>query len=1266
LHPARESASRPAAAPLLAAVLLAAAPPALAAGVVISEIHYNPREGSALEFVELHNPTGSDAPVGGWAFVNGIRIEFAAGTVIPRGGYLVLAKSPEALSAFFGIPASGIRGWVDSSLDNGGERLTLVDASGQVADEVVYDNQPPWDPAASGGGPSLQRLCMTSPSDAPTNWAAEEGADPTPLAPNASTQCPPPALPAPRVAIHEIHYHPLDDRDAELEYVELTNATGAAIDLIGYCFTQGIDYCFDASTVLLPGQHLVVCRNEAAVRSTYGITNTAGDFAEQLSNDGERITLLDRDFRLADSVRYGDAGEWPVAADGLGASIEKIVAAAPSDDPASWTDGGSLAPAAAGEWRTASATGVASSDTVYFYVEDEGEFLIDDVSLVNVADPGTDFLANGGFDSGIAGWQPVGTHASSRWSRAPGGTIFDEPALHVIATDPGTGSANSVRAVTVTPLDRSPSLTYRLSFSYLHLSGSSRLVARLSGASAGAGLFFRLGTTPTAAVTPGRDNLSRRAVIPPFISHVSRFPREPGSSDPVTVTARVRGGATGVKLVAALRSGTQEIPMRDDGLSGDGAAADGVYGAQVPPQPHDTAVTFRIEAASPDGDRVSPSPTDTMPAHGYYVNDDRPASTLPLLTLLLPTSNPRSFVSGLDCFNYVTCSFAHAGDLHHGIGIRARGQSVCGTFKRFLKLKFHRGHEFQGQRRLNLQSLWTDKSLIREHTSWGMFDEMAAPYCTHDYVRLHANGAYFGLYAALEHPDARFLDRNGLNPDGNLYKAVASREEVGGTYEKKTNDDGDFSDLTDFLADLHATPASGLVAFFQQRVDEDAMIEYQAAQVLINNRDYPHKNHYLYHDTARGRWLPITWDVDLTYGKQWDGTYGGVLNDKMDTPGITPWYTTNVRGGGTGNHLTDKFFSQAGSWYRRAYLVRLWDALHEKGTTGIYEEKVLALRDLLFEEQLDDVAAWGRSSPTANDPTAPPGFDPNLDRVRQHIATRRSYLINYLRNTERFTGHDRLKVTEVMYNPDGGDSAEFLELWNNTGTGIDISGWTIEGLEDQDLAGTTIPFRFPAESTLAAGEVIIVAKDPAVFASRHGSVARVFGPYPGNLDNAGEALRVKDDGPGHPATVDYIEYGNESPWPLRPDGLGHSLELFGIHADLDNDLAHAWRSSLEPGGSPGAIHLLDDGIRFRRGNCNSDQVVDVSDAIVLLLHLFAGRGPPPCIDGCDVNANQAVAIDDAILLLQHLFSPLGATIPPPGPGECLPAREGFCGRSNCS
>jgi len=1230
--------------------------------VVINEINYHPPGDEPLEFIELHNPTGKEAVIGGWLLSRGVRFQFPRGAVIPPGGYIVVCENPEALAEAFGLAPEDLYSWGAFHLENGGERVELRAGDGTLVDSVRYDSLPPWPVAADGEGPSLGRLCAAADANLPNNWGAF---DPTPLGPNGGGACPPPPILPAGVAITEIHYHPLGDRDSSLEFVEITNISGGLIDLTGYRFTQGIQFQFPEGLLLPAGGRLAVCRNEAALRSSFSAVNTIGNFVGQLSNDGERITLVDGEGNLVDSVRYEDQGDWSPAADGMGFSLEKMVPGAPSDDPASWTDSGAYDQQSETGWETVAVTGPATSSRLYFYIEEPGEFLIDNVSLVNLADPDKNLIPNGTFDNGIDPWYGTGNHADSRWSQDQNGVFFDEPALHLISRGTGTGSSNAVRVETVEELDRSPDVTYRLSFSYRHISGSKKLVARLSVSTPSRGIYWKLGGMGKDTVTPGEPNISERSVLPPFVSGLNRLPRQPFSTEEVTITARVRGQVERVILTAELAGGTQTFTMRDDGNSDDGEPGDGLYGVILPPQPHNTAVTFSIRVEGPGGTRTFPARTDPQKYFGYYVSDYQVESPLPIFTILVP-GNPRSFASSLSCSSYRRCSFAYKGDLYYNVYIRARGQSVCRSYKRFMKLKFHRGHEFQGVRKLNLQSLWTDKSLIREHMAWETFADLDNPACFHYFIRLHANGSYFGLYAAMEHPDARFLKRVGLDPEGNLYKAVASREERDGRYEKETNENGDFSDIRAFLNELHDTPSSGLLAFFQRSVNPDIIINYQAANVIVNNRDYPHKNHFLYHDPGTDRWFPIVWDVDLTFGKRWDGNYGGVLNDKMDNPGISPWYTTNVRGEGRGNHLLDKFFYQSGSYYRRAYLVRLWDAIQEKYTIEKFEEKISALRDLLWEEQLEDFAAWGRSPPTANDPTAPAEFDPNLDRVRQHIRVRRQYLLEYLADREKFTGHDRVKITEIMYNPPGPENAEFLELWNNTGRPIDISGWKIEGLEEELSDGTVLDFGFPQGTRLDTDEVIIVAKDPETFRSLYTFSGRVFGPYPGNLSNAGERICVRDAGPGYPAVIDLVIYNDRPPWPIEADGVGHSLELFDVEPNLDNDHAEAWRASLSPGGSPGVIHRPgDEVIRFTRGNCNGDGRIDISDAVALLRYLFAGAAEPPCLDGCDVNGDQSVQIADAIALLQYLFLPQGFSIPPPAPGQCYPAREGFCNQTNC-
>ena len=1249
--------------------------------VVINEIHYNPPGDAELEFLEFHNPNETAIDLGGWSIVKGVHYEFPAGTSIPAGGYLVACRNPSVLAPAFGLQESLLHAWGDFALDNNGETIAVVNASGFVIDEVKYDDLPPWPVAADGLGTSLQRRCASSVSTAPNNWRAEPGDAPTPLASNVETQCPPPPLPPPRVAINEIHYHPFGDLDTELEFVELVNTTGVPIDMSGWYFQNGIDYTFPDGVIIEPGVFLVVCRNQTAFRAAFGNMLAFGDFLGQLSNDGERITLVDAEGGLVDSVRYGQSGDWNAAADGLGYSLEKIMPAAASDDPASWTDSGAFDVEGQTGWQTVSVEGVATSSVLYFYLLGVGQFLIDNVALVDTANPSVNLLPNGGFDGAIAPWVGSGNHVKSRWSQDPlTGAIFDVPALHVIAEGVGTGSGNSVAVTTVTPLDTTGVTRYRLTFSYQHVNGSQELIARLSVSTASRGIYCAL--TPAAgSVSPGERNIAARAGIPPFVSNINRVPHEPYANEPVSVIARIDGAPANVDLIVYLPQTTLTLPMRDDGASDDGAAGDGIYGGIIPGQPHYTAVTYQIDATNDAGGRLFPARTDPQGRYGYFVTNYQVDSVLPVFTIIVP-GDPRSFAAGLSCSTYSTCSFAYQGDLYYAIGIRARGQSVCGVYKRFLKLKFHRGHDFQGCRKLNLQSLWTDKSLIRERMAWDLFGEMDNPQCFHHFVRMHGNGGYFGLYAAMEHPDKRFLKRNGMNDAGNLYKAYyAVEQRDGGIYEKKTNEDGDYSDLVTFLHALHDTPPANLVAFFQQNVDTDMMIDYQASQILVNNSDYPHKNHYLYHDTRTNRWMPTAWDLDLVYGKVWDPTYG-VLNDKMHTPGISLWYTTNVRGAGIGNHLLDKFFYQAGTYFRRAYLVRVWDALMEHHTPEAYEKKILPFHALIYDEQLEDIAVWGRSPATANDPTAPAEFEPNLDRVRAHTAARRTWLLNDIVDREStygvgrreyidsvavfMTAHPRLMITEVMYNPPGGEEGEFLELWNNSGSTIDIAGWTIDGLEQTALDGQVQRFVFPAGSTILAGEIFVVAKDPATFQARYGFSGKVFGPYPGNLNNDGEVLRVKDNGPGYPATVDYLVYRDEAPWPLAADGVGRSLELFNVSADMDSQAVERWRASLDLGGSPGFIHFEGDaGILFTRGNCNGDQRVDISDAVAILRYLFAGAAEPPCLDGCDVNGDEAVQISDAIGLLAYLFAPGGFAIPSPRPGECLPAREEFCEVSNC-
>jgi hypothetical protein len=74
---------------------------------------------------------------------------------------------------------------------------------------------------------------------------------------------------------------------------------------------------------------------------------------------------------------------------------------------------------------------------------------------------------------------------------------------------------------------------------------------------------------------------------------------------------------------------------------------------------------------------------------------------------------------------------------------------------------------------------------------------------------------------------------------------------------------------------------------------------------------------------------------------------------------------------------------------------------------------------------------------------------------------------------------------------------------------------------------------------------------------------------------------------------------------------------------------------------------------FRRGDVDQDGGVRITDAIGILLHLFAGAGPLACADAADIGDDGTVNLTDAVALLLYLFQG-GARPASPGPLACGP------------
>ena len=134
------------------------------------------------------------------------------------------------------------------------------------------------------------------------------------------------------------------DARTDFEYLEIMNISSTDIDLEGIAFTKGVNFDFNLGDVhfLAPGERVVIVSNRDAFVLRYGNrlsgTRIAGEFSNNLSNDGETIILSNASGSVIRNFTYNDVSPWPEAPDGDGLSLVlRSPASAPDHDyPPNW------------------------------------------------------------------------------------------------------------------------------------------------------------------------------------------------------------------------------------------------------------------------------------------------------------------------------------------------------------------------------------------------------------------------------------------------------------------------------------------------------------------------------------------------------------------------------------------------------------------------------------------------------------------------------------------------------------------------------------------------------------------------------------------------------------------------------------------------------------------------------------------------------------------------------------------------------------------
>ena len=151
-----------------------------------------------------------------------------------------------------------------------------------------------------------------------------------------------------------------------------------------------------------------------------------------------------------------------------------------------------------------------------------------------------------------------------------------------------------------------------------------------------------------------------------------------------------------------------------------------------------------------------------------------------------------------------------------------------------------------------------------------------------------------------------------------------------------------------------------------------------------------------------------------------------------------------------------------------------------------------------------------------------------------------------------------LVISEIMYHPTN-SALEYVELFNSRAEPQDLVGYQLGG---------SISYTFPAGTVLAGGGFVVVARSPADLEAAYG-LTGVLGPYTNHFPNNNGTVRLLNQAGG---LFLEINYDSQPPWPVAPDGTGHSLVLARPSYGENNPLA--WAASDAVGGSPGRLESL--------------------------------------------------------------------------------------------
>ncbi|MFT5409295.1 MAG: hypothetical protein ACI9NC_002016, partial [Verrucomicrobiales bacterium] len=756
------------------------------------------------------------------------------------------------------------------------------------------------------------------------------------------------------VVINEVHYDAAPKTE-RAEFVELFNAGDVAVDLSAWQLEGVGGYIFPNSTTLSAGAFLVVAEDVATMLSKFGVTTTH-EYAGKLSVGGDDLRLLDAGGLEIDRVNYSAGFPWPTAARGGGSSMELIHPALDNDLGSSWRSAGA-APAdvvqtflpAGSTWSYRKGASEASAPISAWrdlsFTEDVswsralapiGYGDGDDVTQINdmrdnyttvylrktfevvAGEIPASLLVRVYVDDGAIVW--INGIEVARVSVSPGEKNYD---------DLGTNHEAAWEEVLVNNV------------SNVLVGGTNVVAVHGLNATANSSDFSidvelktpdssNFSGDPTPAATNSTAALNASAA-PPAIRQVDHSPKLPGGGESVAITAKVTDpdGVGTVTLSyqivdpgsyirkgdAAFETSWVDVPMVDDGTSGDALPADSIFTTTMPPslQIHRRLVRYRITVEDTLGSKIRvPFADDEAPNFAYFIYDGVPAWTgakqpgttaaqivptgvmadqLPVYQLVADSGDvTNSQYSGGSDGVRMWGTMIYGGEVYDHIQFYNRGEaSTYVSGKNKWRFKFNRARDFEARdiygkrysttwKTLNFNSCaspWLGSQRgsagVNEAVPHRLYQLAGVASSNTHWVHFRVvdgvdeapadqyTGDLWGLYHAIEHPDGRFLDERSLE-DGNVYKIE------GGNGDKKNQGSTQVADSSDWNSFWGASANLNSVGWWRDQFHLESYYGFRAINRAAGNVDLRDThNYYFYHEPIADQWRVMPWDLDMIY-----------------------------------------------------------------------------------------------------------------------------------------------------------------------------------------------------------------------------------------------------------------------------------------------------------------------------------------------------------------------------------------------------------------